>query len=157
VTVHASFKHGAAAWLSRVTVIWYRVHVNADDIAAELIAYGLGAADVDRVIDALRDGGGLARIVSAHVPPATEPYVALRDASDLTLAYVHKGFVDLRIEVAPDRGFEVDHYEGIHRVPFPGYRNTGRTTRRPERKPLANCPVHFVPTNPDGTCDSCEP
>lgn len=131
--------------------------MKADDISAELIAHGLTAADAERVIVALRDGGALARIDSAHVPPETEPYVALRDASGLTLAYVHKGFVDLRSEVAPSSAFEVEYYEGIHRVAFPGYRDTSGKTRGPAQEPLANCPVHFIPTNPDGTCDSCEP
>jgi hypothetical protein len=131
--------------------------MNTVEIVAKLTAFGLAADDAERVITALRDGGALARISSAHVPPETEPYVALRDSTKLTLAYVHKGFVDIRSDFAPSNAFEVEHYSGIHRVPFPGYEEKGPTKGGRAPEPLANCPVHFVPTNPDGTCDYCEP
>lgn len=126
-------------------------------ISSKLINHGLAEDDVERALEALRTGGALARVTSAHVPPATRPYVGLRDADGLTLAYVHKNFVDIRSEFAPDNAVEVEHYSGIHRVAFPGFRDVGGREATEESGPLENCPEHFVPTNPDGSCDFCEP
>lgn len=128
--------------------------MNSSEARAAMQTFGLSKSNAELALNAMRDGGALAAAVSSNVPDS-KSYLSFANTAGLNIAYVHIGFVDLRDGYAPDNAPASVFYEDIFRVKFPNYTESGSPTAKPELKPLANCPRHFLPLNPDGSCDYC--
>ena len=122
------------------------------ELTARLTRFGLTTSNIATVVADI-DATGL-NIVEWH-DIESDQYVSLKeDGTYAAAVYVHKGFANWK-SVSPPGSVLLDDGSGW-RKHFPEFQERRSPNDHVEQKPLGNCPVHFGPLNPDGTCPLCE-